>query len=370
MNDMRLNSYVTRGEIDNTQRGTVVARLWLHGQDEPLEFSLAGDCLRDLAGSHFLFANTPLEPFQTLDADLSEVAEGVVGEITASARLCMHKPNESGQYEKPVFVNVLRLEFFTALGRVVLECFDCRVQLVSTSWSMSADEEYGQVASNFAAWQSHISRANKSEFAKDVQRLSFLYDEIHQRFADSLDFDQYEASLMGWNGILGALADEREENTKFPEFEDVIISSEPFIETGSGIESHPPLETGEWDTSPSTHPVLESIKDLIEDFEMQAANFTFPRGRHYQALIQTLSAVEKGLSELINPVIGSEKPADMGMMGCREYLGQMMVAFGQLSQLMAVAETTEGRRELLFLRDGMLDLREGISVLRFELHNL
>jgi len=58
------------------------------------------------------------------------------------------------------------------------------------------------------------------------------------------------------------------------------------------------------------------------------------------------------------------------MIGCREYLGKMMIAFNQLSRLMEVTETAEGHRELLYLRDGMLDLREGISALRFELHNL
>jgi len=97
MNDMRLNCNVTRGEIDNTRRGTVVVRLWIYGEIKPREYTLKGDCLRDIAGGHFYFSNKPLEPFKPLDCDLPNEAEGLVGEITASARLCMHKPNALGQ---------------------------------------------------------------------------------------------------------------------------------------------------------------------------------------------------------------------------------------------------------------------------------
>ncbi len=372
MNDLRLNCNVTRGEIDNTHRGAVVLRLWVYGEIKPYEFTLTGDCLRDLAGCHFYFANTPLEPFKNLDAVLPKKAKGVVGEITASARLCMHKPNELGQYEKPVYVNVLRLEFFCELGRVLLESFDCQVKLISQEWSMSEDEEFAQKASNFAAWQSHVKATPKTELNSNAQQLSLLYDEIHQRFADSMDFDQYEASLMGWDGILSALADERDANTNLFELEDLVArdTEDLFSDPGMIIDPTGHISEEEWDEAIGPHPILESVQDLIEDFEVQAAKLTFPRGRYYQRLINTLDEVEEGLTGLLNPVIVDDIPADIGMIGCREYLGKMMVAFEQLSKLMEITETDTGRRELLYLRDGMLDLREGISALRFELHNL
>ena len=108
MYDVRLNSNVTRGEVINTERGSVQVRLWLYHQEEPVEFKAEGDCLRDVAGSHFHFINRPLEPFQELDFSLDALTllPGVTGEITASSRLCMHKPNELGEYGKPTYINV------------------------------------------------------------------------------------------------------------------------------------------------------------------------------------------------------------------------------------------------------------------------
>ena len=373
MRDMRLNCNVTRGEIDNTRRGIVVVRLWIFGEDDPHEFLLEGDCLRDLAGCHYEFKNTPLDGFKPLDINISEVNTGVVGDITASARLCMHKPNELGQYEKPLFVNVLRLEFFTSIGRVILECFDCKCNLLDLEWSMNEGEEFAQKASNFSAWQAHIASTSKRDLNNNPQQLSYLYDEIHQRFADSIDFDQYEAALMGWEGILAALADERDANSKSLDFEDLF----PLVDMGglykepdSMMDSPDHISEEEWGEALGLHPILETVQDLIEDFEVQAANLTFPRGRYYQRLINTLDEIEEGLTGLLNPIVADDRPADLGMIGCREYLGKMMVAFHQLSRLMEVTETTAGRRELLFLRDGMLELREEISALRFELHNL
>ncbi len=368
MSDTRINSAVVRGELDNTRMGQVSLRLWLIDRSEPVSIQLDGDCLRDLAGSHIKFENHPIEPWKASPIDLSQVSHGIAGEITASARLCMHRPNNEGGYHKPELVNVMRLEFFCELGRVVLEAFDFQSELLLKTWSMSDEQEFAQMASNFSEWQHHILKRGPFDPSCDAQELSYLYDEIHQRFADTIDFDQNEAALMGWDGVLSALAEERE--IKAPEdplIEALSADLEQFVEEQAGLLESPD-ET--WSDEVKVHPVVESVQELIDDFEEQASHLTFPRGRHYQKLINTLDDIEEGISGLLKPSLLDELPAETCMIGFREYLGKMMVALSHFSRLIEVTETVEGRRELLFLRDEMLDLRESISALRFEMNNL
>lgn len=370
VSDIRLNNAVIRGEIDNTRRGIVSAKFWLFGKEKPLEIKLEGDCLRDLAGCHFQFKNNPVEQFQKVELDWSKVENGFVGDITASARLCMHRPNDLGGYDGPEIVNVLRFEFFTEFGRILLESYDFTSTLISNAWQMSISEEFGQKAANFATWQGHIERNPRLDIGKDAQHLANLYDEIHQRFADNFDFDLNEAALMGWNGIISALADESEStNTAQLQIIDDLTSGLQEL-LSEDILSDEEWDSDEWSNELGIHPLLESIQELIEDFEVQAANLTFPRGRQYQRLINTLDDIEEGLTGLLNPTVTSKMSSEICMIGCREYLGKMMIAFHHFSRLLDITETTEGRKELLFLRDEMLDLREGISALRFELNNL
>jgi len=211
MRDMRLNCNVTRGEIDNTQRGLVVVTLWVCGEEAPCRINLEGDCLRDLAGCKIAFTNKQFNEFQPYPVSLSALSQGVVGEITASARLyTVTKQNDLGEYENPCYTNVMRLEFFTSLGRVIFECLNFETELISLDWQMTDGEEFAQEASNFANWQAHIEATPKEELNTQPYLLSDLFDEIFQRFGNSIDFDQHEAALMGWDGTLSALADARE----------------------------------------------------------------------------------------------------------------------------------------------------------------
>ena len=369
MLDTRLNNAVLRGEIDNTRRGETHLKFWLFGKEQPVSIALGGDCLRDLAGTHIYFENTPLDRKEPVTIDLDSIEKGEIGEVTASSRLCMHKPNQSGGYNKPVYINALRIEFYCELGRILLEAFNFTSLLINKTWFMTEEENFAQRACNFSVWQGHIESSQKFDLSSDAQDLANLYDEIHQRFADNFDFDQQEAALMGWTGILNALAEISTTPLDFANLEDKLPSDleEMLLEDLGDDEDW----LDEWENeSNNIHPLIDTVKELIEDFEVQAANLSFPRGRHYQRLINTLDDIEEGLTGLLNPVMVNAMPANTGLIGCREYLGKMMIAFHHFSRLLEITETKDGRKELLFLRDGLLDLREGISALRFEMNNL
>lgn len=370
MSDIRLNNAVIRGEIDNTRKGTILIKLQLLNVSQELKIRLSGDCLSDLAGCHLQFQHQPIEQAAPLRLDWDKMSTGEAGEITASSRLCMHRPNDSGGYHKPTLVNVLRIEFFCELGRIILESFHFNCFLLAKEWNMTEEEEFGQRASNFSAWQNHISTLFKATQVVDAQHLANLYDEIHQRFADNDHFDQDEAALMGWDGIMSALADERESSFPPIDYQNLTPLLPDEISPSQNFLTEDILEEDPWEKGSEIHPIITSVQELIEDFELQAANFSFPRGRSYQSLINVLDEIEEGLKGLLNPSIVNAMPTQTGLIGCREYLGKMMSVLHHFSKLLEVTETEDGRRELLFLRDGLLELREDISALRFQLNNL
>lgn len=55
----RITDYVHYGTLDNRERGTVKLTLQLMGMSHPVNITLQGDCLQDLAGCTADFRNPP-----------------------------------------------------------------------------------------------------------------------------------------------------------------------------------------------------------------------------------------------------------------------------------------------------------------------
>lgn len=152
----RIDGQVTRGEIDNRERGRVVGRIWLSGRVEPITLDLAGDCWRDLAGRLLRFTNP--EP-KVVDRDgLTIEQKGIVGDMTASRKVKVPEIplDEIGDYylaKKPLpwhWGNALYLEWFSqSNGRVVLETASYELRIVGEPrWEMSPEEEKLQRIAN------------------------------------------------------------------------------------------------------------------------------------------------------------------------------------------------------------------------------
>lgn len=374
MLDTRLNNAVLRGEIDNTRRGLTRITLWLKAIAEPLSINLEGDCLSDLAGSHLTFTNkAPVE--ETIALDFSALKTGHVGEITASDRMFTTEEvdgSNSSTQSPSTKRNLLRLEFFCDIGRFILESSDFVCNLEKKVWTLDPAEEFAQSASNASLWQQHIASSSVYKGERSLEAYADLYDEISLRFADSLEFDQHESYLMGWDGILSILAEENGSPTGFEQIEDPNLDSLP-----EQIEAYltEELESGEalfteWLETKETHPVLESLADLSEDLYLLSAQKVVPQGRGFLALIQTLQEIEIDLKSTLSREPSQLSLTQPPLLNYRKPLGQMVLCLTQLSHLFKITETSAGRRELIFIRDIMLDLRDDISELRFEVNNL
>ncbi len=234
----RIEQAVVRGEIDNTVEGLTTGRIWLAGCEAPLELKLEGDCWRDLAGTRLEFVNPNPEPCAET-CGLAVNQTGVVGDMTASrkCRVPLVDGDELSELHlanKPIpceWHNTLYLEWFSEFnGRVVIESADYRLTVSGHEWEMDEDAEHAQKLANLNAMRDFMSLViqrreddppgtepvgEMDEFAweerlKESDRLTDAYQEVLEKYLEDEDSERKEAFVMGWDGLLEALA-EREE---------------------------------------------------------------------------------------------------------------------------------------------------------------
>ncbi len=162
----RLDRAVVRGELSNTKQGLITGKIWLAGEETPLELELSGNFLRDLAGCAVRFVN----PHPKLDRDLRfplPHQTGVTGDMTGSRKLRVPTVDgaelmdclESGRSFPTRLANVLYLEWFSHRDeRVVIEGADFRLDVSEPAWSMTEEEEYEQLAINQECFLQFLNR--------------------------------------------------------------------------------------------------------------------------------------------------------------------------------------------------------------------
>ncbi len=234
----RIEEAVAHGEIDNTVAGHTTGRIWLAGRDEPLIIRLDGDCWRDLAGTRLHFENP--EPKSVPDAEALDIDQsGIIGDMTASRKNkipmvseeefhTLYQNNREIPYE---WRNTLYLEWFSEInGRVVIESAAYQLTISPHEWMMDEDEENAQKLANLNSMRDFMAQVIRrrdpeasgqdtpmelDEFAweerlKESDRLTDAYQEVLEKYMEDADSEQKEAFVMGWDGLLDALA-ERDE---------------------------------------------------------------------------------------------------------------------------------------------------------------
>ena len=243
----RIEQAVIRGEIDNTVEGRTTGRIWLAGCDAPLLLSLDGDCWRDLAGTRLHFENPAPKPGPET-AGLAVDQSGVIGDMTASRKAKVPLVSDEEfqtlcreQQEIPFeWRNLLYLEWFGEFnGRVVIEASTFALSISTHEWELDEDAEAAQKLANLNAMRDFMTlviqrrdvdapgaepAGELDEFAweerlKESDRLTDAYQEVLEKYMDDEDSERKEAFVMGWDGLLDALA-ERDEAAGNREFDD------------------------------------------------------------------------------------------------------------------------------------------------------
>lgn len=224
----RLTDFVEHGVIDNRRRDLVLVQLYLYGQSDPLEFRLEGNCRKDLAGSRAVFkvkddllgrlsSNGPFNPGSY---------HGLAGDITASRRV------KSRGGDRPLS-NVLYAELFSReLGLLVLEGDRYEIRVSPFEWVMDDGDEQAQIMCSqqilrdyVRDWIDRFSRTHEENSPlpdhrwdirlREAEGVAIAFQEVHYKYRHLACGDTCEAFVMGWDDMLGELADSDENGTSF-----------------------------------------------------------------------------------------------------------------------------------------------------------
>jgi hypothetical protein len=394
----RIDEAVTHGEIDNTVEGRTVGKIWLVGRSEPLVLNLEGDCWRDLAGTKLLFENP--EPMSSDDADSLDVNQtGVVGDMTASrkAKIPTVGENEFHAYyqeDKEIpyeWRNLLYLEWFSEInGRVVVESANYQLTISDHEWDMDGDAEEAQKLANLNSMRDFMTQVIRrhpeahdtepsgemDEFAweerlKESDRLTDAYQEVLEKYMEDSDSEQKEAFVMGWDGLLDALAERDEAGGKDFSDEEEDLDLLELSSFSDEEDEEDDEEFGEKDGTSFDEEDSHPLQTRAQDLALRSMDL-IPQdegpGTASYTLISSLLQVSGKLAGALNGRgSGYEPETGYVLAVLKRCLGWLNEAVGACQELMNAEEDPDHRAALEHLRSSAFEIRDEIIELRREL---
>ncbi len=394
----RIDEAVTRGEIDNTVEGRTTGRVWLLGRDEPLALDLEGDCWRDLAGTRLRFENPA--PRAAADSAALDVRQhGLVGDMTASRKIKVPAVGEDEcrrLYETRAEIpcewrNTLYLEWFSEInGRVVIETTDFRMEISPHEWQMDEDAEEAQKLANLNAMRDFMaqvirrrepettsaeSEGELDEFAweerlKESDRLTDAYQEVLEKYMEDADSERKEAFVMGWDGLLDALAERDEAGEgNIPGPERGLDPGENGYFDDDGDPEDDDLLDGDDDSfgEDDDHPLQAQAQELAMRAMDVVQREAEPGTPAYQLVSCLLQVSGKLAAALNGRGSGYEPETGYVLAVLKRCLNWLNEAVGACQELMAVEEDPDQLAALAHLRSSAFAIRDGITELRREL---
>lgn len=239
----RIHNSVSKGEIDNRERGRIKGCIWLAGRGEPVTLDLAGNCLSDLAGCLIRFGNSRAKATAEERVDLASSQVGTAGDITASRKVRVFdvpieetlRLTKAGETPPEHMANCLYIEWFSeANGRVVIESTDYEIDVSAPEWTLSPDDEQAQIAASHQAILDWLDRIDQPEitaeeavpydpesekpldefgyekFMRESDARTDKYMALLEKYEGHPDREKIVAREMGWEWLEEALeADER-----------------------------------------------------------------------------------------------------------------------------------------------------------------
>ena len=393
----RIEQAVVRGEIDNTVEGRTTGRIWLAGCEAPLELALDGDCWRDLAGTRLRFKN-PLPQAGAETAGLAVHQYGVIGDMTAS-RKCkvptvseeeFERLQEEDQEIPHEWRNTLYLEWFSEFnGRVVIESSDFILTISDHEWELDEDAEAAQKLANLNAMRDFMAlviqrrevdepgsdaAGELDEFAweerlKESDRLTDAYQEVLEKYLDDEDSERKEAFVMGWDGLLDALA-ERDEAEDFDEFDEFDDDDEDDFGDDFGEEEYFGADDsgGIPDDEEDNHPLQVSSRELAAQAMDLVTTDDGPGSPAYE-LVTNLLQVSGRLAGALNGHRSGYHPETGFVLAvlkrCLNWLNEALGACRELYEATRDPRLRAGFKQLqaatFELRHGIIELRRNLK---------
>lgn len=394
----RIDRAVIRGEIDNTVEGRTTGQIWLAGCDAPLQLSLDGDCWRDLAGTRLQFENPAPEPGPET-AGLATIQTGVVGDMTASRKskvplvgdeefqtLCREHKEIPFEWR-----NTLYLEWFGEFnGRVVIETSNFNLTISPHEWELDEDAEAAQKLANLNSMRDFMSLVIQrrdaedsgdepvgelDEFAweerlKESDRLTDAYQEVLEKYMDDEDSERKEAFVMGWDGLLDALA-ERDEAAAEGDFDDPCDDDDPLPDEAYTAADEFDAEFGEFGESQGasfddadSHPLQASAQALATS-AMDLLEVDDGPGSPSYLLITNLLQVSGKLAGVLNGYDNDYQPETGFVLAVlKRCLNWLNEALGACQELHETTSDPAKRAAFKQLQDATFQIRDQIVELR------
>lgn len=382
----RITDAVLRGTIDNTQSGSVVGELWLRGRDSPISLRLDGDAWRDIAGTKLTFTNPEPRPVEDI-VSLAAEQRGSVGDITASRKCCVLRDDPSTFVSRShgfpdedlEWRNVLYVEWFNEAGqRIVIESAAFHMELGEREWQMESEEEEAQKLANLHAMreflQKFIAREVRTkhdhvneemdEFEwerrlKESDRVSEAFGEVMEKYRSDPDHERKEAFVMGWDGLLNAMAD-AEDNAE--DMEDDYLEQEDFLPQDDEVEDV------DWDDL-DRHPTSEKARKLA-DLALDIVPDSDSRDTPAHVLVDRLLQVHGKLGGVLfddGEDDGFAPEAGFVLAVLKRCMNWLNEAIGACQELMACEDDKDQYAALAHIRSLAFEVRDEIMEMRRDL---
>ncbi len=397
-----IDEAVIRGEIDNRVEGRTKGRVWLVDRKDPLELDLDGDCWRDLAGTRLFFKNP--EPKRSVEGaggekELEQEQRGLVGDMTASRKCKVPTVSEDELqrlYENEedipfAWKNTLYLEWFSeSNGRVVIEATNFELEISERDWEMDEDAEEAQKLANLNAMRDFMAQVigrreehggkaltdgEADEFAweerlKESDRLTDAYQEVLEKYMEDADCERKEAFVMGWDGLLDALAERDEAGDDVDPGDESFFGSQTELDEAYGMgdtEDGGFSGTDYRDDADDKHPLQEKAQELALRAMDLVQRDAGPGTPAYRLVSHLLQVSGKLAGALNGRGSGYEPENGFVLAVLKRCLSWLNEAVGACQELMAVEDDKDQYAALNHVRASAFDIRAGIVELRREL---
>jgi hypothetical protein len=320
-----------------------------------------------------------------------------MGDMTASRKVKMptvgeeeaHRLYDSNEPIPFEWRNTLYLEWFSEInGRVVLETSSFRMEISDHEWEMDEDAEEAQKLANLNSMRDFMAQVIRrrepdedpgdddgelDEFAweerlKESDRLTDAYQEVLEKYLEDADSERKEAFVMGWDGLLDALAERDEAEARDPEDPSSFGEEEHFFDDEDLDEDEINLLAPEdYVEDENDHPLQIQAQELAMR-AMDVVQRDASPGTPAYELVSNLLQVSGKLSGALNGRgSGYEPETGYVLAVLKRCLNWLNAAIGQCQELMSQEKDPTRLAALADLRFSAFTIRDGITELRREL---
>jgi hypothetical protein len=277
---------------------------------------------------------------------------------------------------------------------VLIEAAGYRMQISAHQWQMDEDLEEAQKLANLSTMRDFMaqmirrvepsepskrqgSTATKGELnefqweerLKESDRLTEAYQEVLEKYMEDPDSEQKEAFVMGWDGLLGAMADRNDgcdgRDGDFDDEDEDFADDWQFADDGEEEEEAEDDETEEEDWLEEGHPLQTSSREIaLRSLDLVRGDEPFETPG--QRLISNLMQISAKLAGVLSSQ-GYQPEAGFVLAVLKRCLNWINESVGACGELIDAEEDPDQKAALEHLRSDIFGLRDGVIELRREL---